>query len=234
MMSPAREHRLRVLAKKAANANEYGGMADNSAYTQMRLKLHQDKTRLKRIQSLEGKVAVKREVLPEYCAWVDGALQGEGAQDDVLMTVLVWRIDVGDWQGALDIARHALRFNLAPPDHYQRPLPCLIAEELADQAPKPDSAMPLQVLQDADHLLTGRDMPDPVRAKLEKALGYAWNREAAASPPETVEYAKRQALAHLERALQLHDKAGVKKDIERLQRDLKNLATAAETPVTES
>lgn len=34
------------------------------------------------------------------------------------------------------------------------------------------------------------------------------------------------ALTHLRRALELHDKCGVKKDIERLERDIKNSAKA--------
>lgn len=33
--------------------------------------------------------------------------QGKGAQDDILMTVMLWRLDTGDIAGALEIARYA-------------------------------------------------------------------------------------------------------------------------------
>ena len=61
-------------------------------------------------------------------------------------------------------------------------------------------------------------MPDEVRAKLHKAIGYG----LAASDPA-------KALDHLRRALQLFANVGVKKDIERLERELKNSATGGQS-----
>ncbi|STH42997.1 small terminase subunit [Escherichia coli] len=44
------------------------------------------------------------ELLPKYAAWAEGVLAAGGAQqDDVLMYVMLWRIDAGDYAGALEI-----------------------------------------------------------------------------------------------------------------------------------
>ena len=55
-----------------------------------------------------------------------------------------------------------------------------------------------------------KDMPDEVRAKLYKAMGRTYINED-----------KKLALSHLRRALELNDKAGVKKDIETLEREIR-------------
>ncbi|MBJ9626084.1 terminase, partial [Burkholderia multivorans] len=78
---------------------------------------------------------------------------------------------------------------------------------------------PIQVepLLDIEQLTALADMPDEVRAKLHKAIGYG----LAASHPAS-------ALDHLRRALQLFANVGVKKDIERLERELKNSASGGQ------
>ncbi|MCQ8762839.1 phage terminase small subunit, partial [Escherichia coli] len=46
----------------------------------------------------------------------EGVLAAGGAQqDDVLMYVMLWRIDAGDYAGALEIGRHALRHGWVMP-----------------------------------------------------------------------------------------------------------------------
>ena len=56
-------------------------------------------------------------------------------------------------------------------------------------------------------LVANEDMPDEVRAKLHKSIGLALEPTSA-----------EDALAALREAYRLHDKCGVKKDIERLER----------------
>lgn len=222
MTSPARRHFLRTVAEQsAARAGSSGdSMAGHSAYELMLAALIEDRRRLKAIQSIERKIEVKRELLPAYADWVAGVLAGgRGAQDDVLLTVMVWRLDTGDWAGALDIAAYALQHDLVMPDQYQRTTACVVAEELADQAltaltaDQPVSAPSLQRGLD---LTAGYDMPDEVRAKLHRALGLtlATNAEHRST-----------ALEHLRRAVHLHDRVGAKKDIERLERELRNATT---------
>lgn len=214
--SPARAHFERASAEQRQAADTPASRADATAYELMLAKLTEDKRRLHELQSIERRIEVKRELLPEYVPWVEGVLKGaQGVQDDVLMTVMVWRIDVGDLQGALDIAAYAVEHRLAMPDQYKRTLGCLIAEEFADHALRLKAGISLEVgswLTVAHMLTATEDMPDEVRAKLLKAIGYALDQGGD----------KTAALEYLRQALALHAKVGVKKDIERIEREIKN------------
>lgn len=222
MPSPAQRHYQRAIAATApaGRAGAAGQSAERNAYELMLAKLHTDRARLRDIQSIERKIEVKAELLPEYDAWVDGALSaGTGAQDDVLMTVLVWYIDVGQFGRALDVAEHALAHGMTLPDQYDRDIPTLLVDEIADSAlarQRDGEAFDAQVLVRLHTMTEGRDMPDPARAKLHKALGNALRTE---EPQE--------ALGHYRRALELHEHAGVKRDISALEAELKKAASAA-------
>lgn len=211
-LSPARQHRLRIQAEQAAR--EGGSVRHASGYDLMLLQLAEDRRRLKGIQSTVKKAAIKVELLPKYAAWADGVLAAGGAQqDDVLMYVMLWRIDAGDYAGALEIGRHALRHGWVMPLG-NRNVQTVLAEEMADAA---QSAMLAAAPFDADLLLqaldltTGQDMPDQSRARLHKAIGAVLSENNPAS-----------ALNHLTHALQLDSRCGVKKDKERLERRLRN------------
>lgn len=221
MATPAQRHYQRVTAARAAAQAAADGpkvMAGN-AYELMLAQLDTDKRRLKSIQSVERKIEAKRELLPAYEPYVQGVLDAaSGVQDDVLMSVLVWRIDVGDLPGAIKIASYALDHQLALPDQYQRTLGCLLAEEFADgalKAIKTGGAVDVEALQTVASLTQDQDMPDEVRAKLLKAIGLGLE---ATAPGEALEY--------LQQALVKHEGVGVKKDMERITRTLKNLAPA--------
>lgn len=234
MTSPARAHFQRVAAAEASASAAPGSTLEGcTQYELMMHKLATDRRRLKAIQSMEAKAVVKREILPEYVPWIEGALAtGRGAQDDVLMNVMVWRIDAGDYSGALDIAAYALLHNLSMPDRYARTTATLIAEEIADAAKRArDGKQPfdVEVLTEAEKLTAGHDMPDEVRAKLQKEIGLCFAAQAAEE--ENTALAKllnESALEHLRRATQLNEKAGVKKDIERIERALNKDAAAAQ------
>jgi hypothetical protein len=218
MTSPARQHRERVSARIAHEVarTQQLSLKDAKPYDLMLAKLHADMRRLKLIQSIEKKIDIKRQLLPEYVAWIDGALQAEsGEQDDVLMTVMVWRIDTGDVAGAIQIGEYALRHNLQLPSRYNRTLGCLIAEEIAEGAKREMDAKgepSLDILLAAERLTAQCDMPDEVRAKLKKVTGL---RQEQLGQLEA-------ALENLRQALVLHNGVGVKKDIERIERAIKN------------
>ncbi|UGA39224.1 hypothetical protein JOS77_06535 [Chromobacterium haemolyticum] len=216
-MSHARAHYQRASAAKASALAAEDGPINCTAYELMLVKLAEDKRRLKQIQSMEGKAAVKREVLPDYAPWVEGALEGgRGQPDDVLMTVMTWRIDAGDYSGALDIAEYALAHGLPLPDQFSRTTATVVAEEIADAAKRArDGQQPfdLQTLTYTAELTDKHDMPDQVRAKLLKEAGLILAEQAPAA-----------ALEHLRRAQQLDNRVGVKKDIERIERAIKNSA----------
>ena len=223
MTSPAKAHFLRVAAavSTAAGGDPTRDQVVGSQYELMLAKLAEDKRRLKDVQSIERKAEVKAQLIPEYMPWIEGVLESEsGQQDDVLMTVFVWAIDCGQFDIALRIASYAIGHDLVMPDQYKRDVPCVLAEEVADAALRlgdADKPRIAGVLVNTLTLTEGCDMPDEVRAKLLKAIGYA-----ARAAGQLVE-----AKAALERALQLHDKVGVKKDIERLETLIKNSTGAS-------
>lgn len=184
-LSPARQHRLRVQAEQAAR--EGGSVRHASGYDLMLLQLAEDRRRLKGVQSTVKKAEIKVELLPKYAAWAEGVLAAGGAQqDDVLMYVMLWRIDAGDYAGALEIGRHALRHGWVMPLG-NRNVQTVLAEEMADAA---QSAMLAATGFDADLLLQtleltdGLDMPDQSRARLHKAIGAVLSESNPASRRE--------------------------------------------------
>lgn len=217
MMTPARAHWL-----KATAAHKPETHTQMTGYELMLAKLDEDRRRLHQIQSTQRKIEVKRELLPEYAPWIDGVLAGKhGQQDDVFMTVMLWKIDVADFEGALVMARYALTHKLVMPDRFKRTVACLIAEEMAEttlRASTEDQSAYASCLADCITLTADEDMPDQVRATLYKAAAYAALSQKKVTPDQL-----RQCLAWLKLALQLYDRVGVKKDIERIERELKNL-----------
>lgn len=225
MTSPARRHMMRVSAIETAQ-RENNPLRHATAYEQMLVKLAADQRTLKAIFGKELKATKKRELLPFYLPWVSGVLeQGKGAQDDIVMTVMLWRLDVGDISGAMDIARYAFKYGLTMPGKHRRPPQYMFTEEVALAAMRAHAAgepVVISLLLDTLALTAAADMPDEVRAKLHKITGQVLrdNKQPA------------DALAHLKRAMQLDCQAGVKKDIERLERELKpKPATVVKAPV---
>ena len=232
MPSPAQQHFMRATAAAASAAAAADNPLENATgYELMLAKLAEDRRHLKGVQSMEAKADLKRKLLPEYAPWVDGALAaGQGAQDDVLMTVMVWRIDAADYAGALAIAGYAIEHGLKLPDQYQRTTATLIVEEFADAAKRArDGGQGADVasLIAVEQLTSEQDMPDQVRAKLHKEIGLAlYGQVLFEKVSQEVVDAGGTALDHLKRATQLNDKVGVKKDIEKLERELKNAAAS--------
>ncbi|REE92649.1 terminase endonuclease subunit [Cupriavidus plantarum] len=233
MTSPARRHFLRVTAGLVAATDAASNPLHHATGHELMLaQLAEHKRSLKLIQSIERKADAKRGMLAEYSPWIQGVLEADtGAQDEVFMTIMVWHIDVGDFAAALPLVRYAIRHGLVMPDQYQRTTACLIAEEYAAMAIKgAEAGQPVdaEALSEVAQLVQTEDMPDEVRAKLHKAIGYVALAQVDSLPsPIQKQACRRYALDHLQRALQLHDKVGVKKDIERLERDIKNAGPAA-------
>ncbi|CAI1968966.1 phage terminase small subunit [Serratia marcescens] len=210
MMTPARRHFLRETANAVTDAEPLSRM-EAGTYSLMLRKLAEDKRSLARLQGSDRRIAFKRKVMPDYAPWIGGVLQsGKGTQDDVLVTVMIWLIDIGEPESALPLAGYALKSGLTAPG-YDRQLATIIAEEIANAALTQHSLsqpLDLAVLQHTLELTAGEDMPDEARAKLLKALGYALEQDGQ----------HKQAVIALEQALRLNQRAGVKKDITRLNK----------------
>lgn len=250
-MSLARQHQARVLASQSAAAvPTSGGFAaarsaaplpvDRAVRTmaaQIGMRLTHDLRRLKDIKSVALKIGAKREMLPEYTAWVDGLLTGAeqagaGTSGDVLPTVMIWRIDTGDIAGAMPLIEHVLRHRVALPSRYERDAASLIAEEIAEAALKAQAAdqpFDLDVLEQVEALTADADMHDPIRAKLAKAIGIELDRAALVAAHEGGDALALlcRSIVKLKEAQALHDRVGVKTTLRAAE---KRLAAAQQTP----
>lgn len=233
MSNPCRRHFQRVTAAIEAAAAAPGALMEGATgYEVMLAKLQQDQFRLKQVQSTEGKAKLKVELLPEYVPYVEGVLSaGQGAQDDVLVTVMVWRFDAGDFDGGLQIAEYVLRHQLLMPDRFNRTTGCLVAEEVAEMALKTLKAggtFDLGILTRADSITADQDMPDQARAKLMLAIGRVSVALVDEKKPADGDQACLEMGKHFfARAIELHNSCGGKKDLERAERLLKKHAGPA-------
>lgn len=258
-MSLARQTRDHVLSLISASAPAKGGgltpaslqpevapytPAASIAAAQIMMRLTHDLRQLKDTKSIDLKIAAKRLMLPEYAAWCDGQLAAgrdsdqqelpSTGADDVLPTVMVWALDVGDWPRALNLAAHVLRFKIALPSRYERDAATLIVDSVADAALKAHfvskQRFPLEVLETVDRLTAGIDMHDQPRAKLAKAIGIELLAEADATTagPLAASLLSMRALASLRHALHLDSRVGVKGQITRLEKALGASAVTTE------
>lgn len=205
-----------------------------TAYEHQLMALNQDRLRLKQVQSEQGKAELKRQLIPAYLPYIEGVLSaGNGAQDEVLTTLMVWCVDAGEFDQALAIGGYVLKHNHPMPDRFARTTACLLAEEVANGALKQFKAgatFDSAVLYAAAELTAEHDMPDQARAKLHLAIGKALLASAVANPGDDV-YALslEQARNNLSRAIDLHDNCGGKKDLEQADRLLKKHAEQSAT-----
>jgi hypothetical protein len=227
-MTPAQQSLQRKQAALAALSAPAGAATAGSAYELMLAQLYQHRQQLKAIQSIERKIEAKREFLPLYAPWIQGVLEsGQGGQDLVFASVWVWMLDVGAYTDALHMADYLLQHGLTMPDQYQRDVATTLIDEVADASLRGrvpfEAARP--VLLQIEAMTASRDVPDQARAKLHKAIAYAIVGRTSTSDVDYKELPLDQAnaaLPYLHRALELFDGVGVKKDIERLERRLKD------------
>lgn len=217
-----------------------------SEYELKRADLGEDLKSLKEIQSIEAKIARKADLLPKYDDWCAGVLEAAAAAaadgkrietDDILVQTMIWAIDCADADRAVPRAAVVIGHGMELPTRFERTTGCMIAEEFAETAMKAlkldETAVPAIVpLLTIEQLTEAEDMPDQVRAKLQRAIGEVILRAVDVTPDEEAEEGpaggKRAAIAaavgKLKRALQLDSKSGVKKMIEQRERQLRDLA----------
>ncbi|KAF1021901.1 MAG: hypothetical protein GAK30_01590 [Paracidovorax wautersii] len=269
-LSPAQRHRHRILQEKAQAATPYGAELTGSGYDLMRTALARHKNLLTQIQSHERRAEIKAQFLPDYLDWIDTAIaKGNGAQDQVLTTVMVWCFDAGAYALGLRIAAYVIANNMAMADDYKRSPAAIVIDEISNAYLKGQwspltigtdangnkALLPLDeadafakrtdtvfTLGQAYDITREQDAPDQARAKLHKAIAYAMlGKVQTADEPDLSAIAKltlQAALSRLTRALELDSNAGVKKDIERIERTLAKATTSAaetaNTPATET
>lgn len=250
--SPALANRQRVLAQLSTSAMlaehaaragaapampEAGPVA--SEYNSLLAALHEDLRRLSEIQSRDAKVALKRKLIEAYRPWVAGVLTAEpdaqAPQDEIVVTVFIWALDIRDWRLALEAGAHITRNGLQLPERFHRTAGGLLVSEIAEAAINEPSSVPHDVLLG---VTIGEgpawDMKDETRARLHRAIGESWARAAEAFDPnaESAPAGGKAmlvdaALTALREATRLHSKVGVKKQIEHLECEARRLATEA-------
>lgn len=218
-MSYARRHFEKTTAEIAAAEAGGADLGSLSAYQRLLKNLHDDKVLLKSVSSIADKVHIKKQALPAYQEWIDGitAAGTVQADDRVAATVIVWMIDCGLLDEAMPLADVLIHSGLESADEYSRSMPEIIVEQMADQIESGSeiSAESLKTLiewatakkEDGLHEI---NLADVIRAKLLKAAG---EKAEAADDNETALNLYRQAVGY-------NDKAGVKKRIEALEKQL--------------
>ncbi|WP_368542331.1 phage terminase small subunit [Enterobacter soli] len=225
MLTPAQKHFDRVMAERRSNRGTT--TAERTAYEQILFRLRMDKADLSRIQSNAGKAKLKSERLPDYQPWIDGVLAADtGQADEVITTVMIWAADAGDIAQALRIGQYVLRHKIPMPDQYKRTTATVLVEEICDPILAAFKANPAKASVSIDNLnalngiTTHEDMPDQVRAKLFKVMGYTVRLN------QDIE-SQQLARSHLQEAIRLNAKIGVARDIELLDRNIKKLTAAS-------
>ncbi|HEN3659702.1 TPA: terminase [Yersinia enterocolitica] len=226
MLTPAQRHYDKVMAERRGTTEDV--VQGGSAYEQQLHRLRIDQRRLSQFQSHLTRATMKREMLPAYDGWLDGVLAANSGQsDEVVTTCMVWSVDAGLYRDALRLAEYVISHNLPMADKYQRTAACFIVDQVSEAAllrfkgaATDNPAIEIDLLLRLQELTADKDMPDEARAKLLKAIGYT-QRESTNLADQA------SALIWLQRALAAHKDAGVKKDIEVLERNLKKAALMA-------
>ncbi|EON3340260.1 TPA: phage terminase small subunit [Yersinia enterocolitica] len=225
MLTPAQRHYDKVMAERRGTKED---VVQGSAYEQQLYRLRIDQRRLSQFQSHITRASMKREMLPAYDGWIDGVLSANSGQsDEIVTTCMVWSVDAGLYRDALRLAEYVIGHNLPMADKYQRTAACFIVDQVSEAAllrfkgaATDNPAIEIDILLRLHELTADKDMPDEARAKLLKAIGYT-QRESTNLADQA------SALIWLQRALAAHKDAGVKKDIEVLERNLKKAALIA-------
>ena len=232
MLSPAQQHLRRMQAQLDAQERTGQEPMNGSAYAQQMSVFHHDYLRLKQIQSIEAKAALKQQLIPQYIPYLEGVLKADsGAADAIVTNIFSWSIDAGLYDTAFWLGEYVLRHHLAMPDRFERTAACFLAEEIAEAAERCRRAGTLfasiDILLRTEDLTQAHDMPDQVRAKLHMVIARQGLVHAGDSPTPQV---LSQAIGRFHRALALDAKCGCKKELESAERQLRQMSQVMEAP----
>lgn len=236
-LTPAQKFRQRMLAQeKAQQAKAAGGDPHGSPlgseYQLMLARLAEHKRKLADIKANEKKAEYKASAIGDFDGWVEGVLEANsGEPDDILSTMLAWNVDAGNFEQALVLAAYALNYGLKMPDQFNRSVPEFLMDEFSKAAAAGRMENASDLLARLIDLTSKADTHDQPRAKLYQAHAFSLiGRLDATSTTYKVENAKitpqtaLTALTELKRARELYDKVGGVKDIEKLEKFIKDNA----------
>ena len=210
MLSPAQAHRVKV---EAGFETKPAQPINPKALTQYRAHLHKlqvDQQCLAKIRSHQQRMKVKRELLQNYEAYLQGVLAGshelQGRTDSVLVWCTLWTLDIGEVRRGLQLASCALQRDMDTPEGFKRSLLETLSEEASKAILLANPADYVSELEQLWQLSQGKDLQDKIRARLAKAYGLA----LFATQPE-------QAAQLLSQAQALCSTIGVKGYLKQLQ-----------------
>ncbi|WP_417795913.1 phage terminase small subunit [Terasakiella pusilla] len=211
-MSVMRRHMQKVFAEREAKLKAGSTKAKTPHADMMRAQLRDHENQLKQVQSVQAKVIKKRDFITAYEPYIEGILQADaGEQDDIVMTMMVWALDIGNFDLALRIASYALSHKLKMPQRFNRNVQTILVEEMADYAKNQGDDENVTDLEEylfeAIILTEKQDMPDEARAKIYRELGALI---ADDKPKDTIDY--------WANALKLDPNCGVKTKYEKLRK----------------
>lgn len=174
------------------------------------LRFKMDFDRMNHIKSRTRRNLAKRETLVSLQDWLNTVMQSGDDEPDTewqFVWLLVWHLDVCDWQRGLTLARYALNAGFSAPRDFNRNLAELVCEDIADGILHAGTCSShLNLLDELAALVEDYDITDQISAKLFKARGLA------RIPLDLV-----TARDYLQQALELDANAGVKKHLNNLK-----------------
>jgi len=206
MLSPAASHRQRM-NETTQVPTEPVILSHHESLVISQFK--SDRLRLTTIRSRSRRDEAKRSLLTEYDNWIDELMCSEvfnQAQESMFVWLLLWHVDVGNWEKAVAMAAFALRKGMTTPLNFSRNLSEVIAEQVADGINRSGEHVKYRVvLESLIGLVISEDMKDQITAKLYKACGLAF-----------IAADVKHAEAMFEKALSFNPNVGVKQLIKNL------------------
>ena len=211
-MSRLRNHFAKCQARHAAGAEPEVATSTIGEITLVQLAAH--RRALKAIKSMTAKIEAKRPMVLEYEGYIDGVIGADaGGSDDVISLLMLWHIDISNFDRAIQIGAYAVKHGLPMPNGQKRTAAEALAEQFAEGylTSADDAGRPTRTqLHDVLGLVAQKDMHDEIGAKLHKVLGDALNSENDIDG----------ALLQFKEALRLNPNVGVKSVIKALEKNI--------------
>lgn len=208
MTSPAHRHKQAILAQQAVVEDT---TVNASAYELLLEMLGQHKRALKAHKSMSSKNELKAELMTEWHDYIDELTNnGNGQPNAIAGQLMVWCVDVGDYERATALGRYMLANNISMPEHFERDTEDVFAEEMAMAwIGTEEPTVTLDELLEVHKLVKDFDLYDQVNAKLHRAIG-----EAYAKADNTT-----QAVSYLEQAIGYNPQVGCKPLLNKLKKE---------------
>lgn len=216
-MSPCQRHRAQIKAAQALDNHEALTASPVSFHLQ-KLELESDVAQLRSLPTTADRVEFKHDhLLPRWLPTVEAYLAGDKRYaNPALVYCVIWLLDTGEMEKALDLADIAISEGQAMPDNFKSTLPAFIADTVlawaTDEAANGHSIQPY-FSRTFDNIRDKWRLHEDINAKWFKFAGLYLlrdhNGEPRATAVEDVDILE-QADALLAQAEKYNKNAGVK------------------------